>query len=213
MALQHMALQHDIMDRVHADGRGARVYTPKDFLDLGSRAGVDQALSRLVKAGTLRRVTRGLYDWPRQSAALKRPAPASLDAVLDAIRRRFNVFILPGNLAAANALGLTHAVPTQPNYIASRRIGDVRIGGRRLHFAPAGTTLSPWLDSPAAPVVQALVWLHDRKLDDDKRSIVTLGNRSSPSAKAALARRLSSLPGWAIPLARNIVGNHAKGGQ
>ena len=35
-----------ILTRVRAKGRGV-VYTTKDFLDLGSRAAVDQALSRL----------------------------------------------------------------------------------------------------------------------------------------------------------------------
>ena len=51
-----------IMNRVsdHPDQRW--VCTPKDFLDLGGRHGVDQALSRLVKAGQLRRVGHGLYD-------------------------------------------------------------------------------------------------------------------------------------------------------
>ncbi|MDE0436651.1 MAG: DUF6088 family protein, partial [Bryobacterales bacterium] len=64
-----------IMRRVSAHGRGRWVCTPKDFLDLGSREAVDQALSRLVRAGRLRRAGRGLYDLPRISAVLNRPAP------------------------------------------------------------------------------------------------------------------------------------------
>ena len=35
--------------------------TPKAFADLGNRA-VDQALSRLTKAGKIRRISRGVYD-------------------------------------------------------------------------------------------------------------------------------------------------------
>jgi predicted transcriptional regulator of viral defense system len=34
-------------------------------LDLGSRQAVDLALHRLAKKGTLRRLARGLYDYPR----------------------------------------------------------------------------------------------------------------------------------------------------
>ncbi len=37
-----------IMKRVNAPGRSRWVCTPKDFLDLGNREAVDQALSRLV---------------------------------------------------------------------------------------------------------------------------------------------------------------------
>ena len=64
-------IAHKIMKRVSAHGRGKWVCTPKDFLTLGSRAAVDQALSRLVKAGRLRRVGHGLYDMPRMSAVLQ----------------------------------------------------------------------------------------------------------------------------------------------
>jgi hypothetical protein len=48
-----------------AAGPADRVWTPVDFLDLGSRASVDKVLQRLVAAGALRRIERGLYDTPR----------------------------------------------------------------------------------------------------------------------------------------------------
>jgi hypothetical protein len=41
------------------------VWTPTDFLDLGSRNAMDQALSRMAAARDIRRITRGLYDLPR----------------------------------------------------------------------------------------------------------------------------------------------------
>jgi Family of unknown function (DUF6088) len=75
------------MRRVRAHGRGKWVCTPKDFLDLGNRAAVDQALSRLVKDGLLRRIGRGLYDFPRTSSVLNRPAPPNVDAAVDALVR------------------------------------------------------------------------------------------------------------------------------
>ena len=53
-----------IMRRVRAGGRGG-VFTPSDFLDVAGRASVDQALSRLAKRGKLRRLARGLYDYPK----------------------------------------------------------------------------------------------------------------------------------------------------
>jgi len=44
------------------------VWTPVDFLDLGSREAVDKALQRLALADQLRRLDRGLYDRPRHKA-------------------------------------------------------------------------------------------------------------------------------------------------
>jgi Family of unknown function (DUF6088) len=198
-----------ILNRVRGHGRGNRVYTPKDFLDLGSRAALDQALSRMCRAGTLRRVGRGLYDWPRHSAILDQPAPASVDSVVDAVKRRANVTVVPGNLAAANALGLTNAVPTRPDFLASRHIGDVVIGNRTVSFRTAGSALSPWLDTPAAVLVQALFWLHDNASDRLDDAVPTLRKRASDDAKRSLAKGINKLPGWAIPAAREIVENRA----
>jgi hypothetical protein len=50
-----------VMNRVRASGRGS-VFTPSDFLAVATRSAVDQALSRLVKGGQLRRLGSGLVD-------------------------------------------------------------------------------------------------------------------------------------------------------
>src|SRR5260370_26988894 len=50
------------------------VWTPTDFADIGSRAAVDKALQRLVAAGDLRRIDRGLYDRPRLNTLTGRTA-------------------------------------------------------------------------------------------------------------------------------------------
>ena len=105
-----------IMRRVAAHGKGRWVCTPKDFLDLGSRAAVDAALSRLVRAGKLRRVGRGLYDRPVYSRLLKEIAAVNVYSVVDAVVRRDGLRILPSGIEAANGLGLTNAVPAKIEY-------------------------------------------------------------------------------------------------
>ena len=75
-----ISMANKIMKRIFENASARWVSTPRDFLDIGSREAVDQALSRLVKAGRLRRVGRGLYDEPRMSGVLKQPAPVDLDA-------------------------------------------------------------------------------------------------------------------------------------
>lgn len=57
-------IQGDILDFIRRRGRG-KVYTTKDLLHLGSRAAIDQTLSRLVRAGELQRLARGLYYYPK----------------------------------------------------------------------------------------------------------------------------------------------------
>lgn len=52
-------LKQLVADRI-ANGPKAQVWTPLDFLDLGSRDAVDKALQRLVHRGHLRRLDRAL---------------------------------------------------------------------------------------------------------------------------------------------------------
>lgn len=195
-----------IISRVRALNQGA--FTPKDFLDLASRSAIDQALLRLVKAGKLRRIGRGLYDRPRHSAILGSNAPANLDAVVAAISRRAKTAVIRDDLAAANAMGLTTAVPTRPAYVAARKIGDVRIDRRTVRFSRAQAALIPWIGSPAAPIVQALLWAHATKAPMDA-AVATIARHASRDAKAALARNLRMLPAWAIGPAQRIAENRA----
>lgn len=75
-----------ILRRIRGKGRGA-VFISKNFLDLDGRAAVDQTLSRLARRGTIRRVGRGIYDFPRVSSRLGTLSPR-LDAVAQAVAKR-----------------------------------------------------------------------------------------------------------------------------
>ena len=55
-----------IKQRIVRKGRGA-IFASVDFLDIGSRASVNKALSRLTCQGVIRRLARRLYDYPRKT--------------------------------------------------------------------------------------------------------------------------------------------------
>ena len=196
-----------IMQMVSVHDRGRWVCTPKDFLDLGSREAVDQALSRLVRAGRLRRVGHGLYDVPRISNVLDRPAPVDLDAAIAALARRDGVRLMPDGLAAANQLGLTNAVPAKASYLTDGHSRTLRIDGRTVRFRHAGPSVMKWAGRPAAPVVQALRWLGPHAAADGE-VVSTLNRRLPDEVKLDLLRNSRDLPGWALPLARSIASDH-----
>ena len=202
------AMADRIMQRVSAHDGGEWVCTPKDFLDLGSRGAVDQALSRLVKAGQLRRAGHGLYDKPRISSVLNRPAPAELDAAIAALARRDGVRVMLDGLVAANQLGLTNAVPAQVSYVTDGHSRTLEIDGRTVRFRHAGPRVMQWAGRPAAPVVQALRWLGPRAAADG-RVVATLRSRLPDEVKLDLLRHGRDLPGWALPLARGIASDAA----
>ncbi len=197
-----------IMDRVSAHASGRWVCTPKDFLDLGSREAVDQALSRLVKAGQLRRVGHGLYDMPRISDVLKRPAPVDLDAAIAALARRDGFRIMPDGLVAANHLGLTNAVPAKVSYVTDGHSRTLKIDGRTVRFRHAGPSIMQWAGKPAAPVVQALRWLGPDAAAD-AQVVSTLSRVLPDDVKLDLLQNNRDLPGWALPLARSITSDQS----
>ena len=77
-------LRAQILDRMNSTG----VWTPNDFLDMGSRAAVDKVLQRLATSNTIRRIDRGLYDVPRVNRLTGKPTNPDYRAVIDAVARR-----------------------------------------------------------------------------------------------------------------------------
>jgi hypothetical protein len=202
---QMVSLADRIMRRARAQSaHGTRlVFTPKDFLDLGDRAAVDQALSRLSRAGVLRRIRRGLYDIPKVNPILKRPAAPDIDAVVDAIARRDDVTIVPNGMAAANSLGLTNAVSVKNVYLTDGPSRSVKVGNRIIHLKHAGGKQMKLKNRPAGDVIRALHWLgpkiasHDAVIDRLRRKL-------SSDVKRDLVRAKSSLPAWTAKIADQV---------
>src|SRR5689334_7211381 len=126
-----------ILNRIRS-GQSGSVFSPADFLDLGTRATVDQALSRNCRAGHIRKIARGLYDAPRDHALLGRLAPDH-SALLDAVARRDAAKIFSTGAHAANALGLSDQVPMRAYYLTTGRSRKITVGGTDIQFkrAPA----------------------------------------------------------------------------
>ena len=197
-----MSTSDRIIKRISSNDNERWVCTPKDFLDLGSRAAVDQSLSRLVRSGRLRRIGRGLYDIPRPSTILKGPRPVDIYSAIDAVARRDGMRIMPDGMVPANLLRLTTAVPAQAWYVTDGRSKTVDIDGRTVRFRHAAPSVMWWAGRPAAPVAQALRWLGPRL--EAKKTISILRDILPDYVKLDLLKNCGHLPAWAIPVAHGI---------
>ena len=108
----HMSVYEKVKRQVEKHGRGA-VFVTREFLELGSRAAVDEAFFRLAKEGVIRRLGRGLYDYPRQHTLLGL-VPADPDRVAAALARKTSSRIQSSGARAANALGCLLRSPRVP---------------------------------------------------------------------------------------------------
>ena len=177
-------LKQAVVNRI-GDGPPAQVWTPVDFLDLGSRAAVDKVLQRLVAAGQLRRIDRGLYDTPRLNSLTKQPVVADYRQIIDALGRRDQLRMLVDGMTAANDLGLTTAVPARVVIHTDTRRRTIHLDNLTIKFkqtAPSKLLLvrpSSHAHRPGAPVAQGHA---ARRPRSHRRSSVDALGRQSASA-------------------------------
>lgn len=120
-------------NRILGSGRG-RAFSPHDFARLGPRSSVDFALHRLQRRGVIRRVIRGIYDFPRSSELLGRQLGPDLDQVAQALARKFGWRIRPSGATAQNILGLSTQVPSKLVYLSDGPDRRYTIGKTTLEF-------------------------------------------------------------------------------
>lgn len=188
----------------------AQVWTPVDFLDLGSRDAVDKALQRLVKAGQLRRIDRGLYDTPRINNLTKRPAVADYRQIIDALARRDQVRVLIDGLTAANDLGLTTAVPAHVVIHTDARRRTIHLDNLAIEFKQTAPSKLYWAGRPAMRIVQALRWLKDTLSTDHDRILEQLSNilndrRHGKALRDDLRAGIGTLPAWMQMIVRELL--------
>jgi predicted ABC-type ATPase len=191
----------------------AQVWTPVDFLDLGSRAAVDKVLQRLVQQGQLRRIDRGLYDAPRANRLTGQPAVADYRRIIDAIGRRDQLRMLVDGMTAANDLGLTTAVPARVVIHTDARRRAIRLDNLVIEFKHTAPSKLYWAGRPAMRIVQALHWLKDTLPSDRDRIMSQLAallahDQHGRRLRSDLRSGLAVLPGWMHALVRDLLSAH-----
>ena len=189
-----------IKRRIIGKGRGA-VFTPADFLDLGSRASVDQTLSRLTDQGVIRRLARGIYDYPKTSPRLGRLSPDP-DAVAAAIARKDGRVVQVSPARAANMLGLTTQVPAKAVYLTDGPSRTKQIGAQTIIMRNAAARNLVGAGKPTGAVFQAVRYLG--KDGVDASVVARLSRTIDADPRRALVKDALQAPGWMRPVVQQI---------
>lgn len=187
--------------RIRGTGKGA-VFSAIDFLDLGSRSSVDQALSRLTKSGAIRRLGRGLYDFPRVNKRLGILAP-SPESIARAIERKTGARVQPSGAQSANALGLSTQVPTRVVYRTTGPARRIRTGKQTIEFRQSVPSKLEGAGTPARATIEALRHIGKGRATEEVLS--RIGTLLSPIDKKHLARLKKSAPTWMHSLIDRII--------
>jgi hypothetical protein len=195
-------LKNQILARISAGARSS-VWTPNDFIDLGTYDAVRKTLQRLTVANEMRRIDDGLYDRPAPNPLTRQQNPPDARQVIDAIARRSQIRVLVDGMTAANDLGLTNAVPAKIIIHTDARLKPIKLGNLSIDFKHTAPSKLYWAGRPAMRVVQALHWLKDVLSDDQEnhrvRAILKrLFNNENAGQQITddLRNGLGSLPIW-----------------
>ena len=193
-------IEESIMKRVRGRGRGSAA-TPTDFLDLGSRAAVDQSLSRLVKKSLLIRVARGLYAYPEINRLIGEVAP-SPEVVAKALARRGAQKLLPSGSLAAHLLGLSDQVPSKVEYLTDGPSCRVMVKRMTVELKQTTPRNLATAGRVSGVVIQALRFLRRQQVDSDV--VTTLRARLKPAERRQLVKDIPYAPAWMTPIFREI---------
>jgi len=189
-----------ILARIHGHGRGS-VFVPGDFLDLGSREAVDLALHRLARKGTIRRLARGVYDFPKEHSVLGLLAP-SADTVAHALAGRDRTRLQPAGAYAANILGLSEQVPAKAVFLTDGPSRTVKIGPTTIQLRRTTPRNMEAAGRLSGLLMQALRELGEEHVTPARREHL---KRTLPADKRReLVKDLRLAPAWMHPIFREL---------
>jgi hypothetical protein len=197
-------VQTQILSRLRHKGRG-KVFTSKDFLDLGTRDAIDQTLSRLSRAGPIQRLGRGLYHYPRKNPRLGISLSPDTDEIARALARQTGSRVAPSGAVAANRLGLSTQVPAKPIYLTDGRTRQVRVG--KLVFIMKHV---PPKELPSGSLTSALVFQalrHVGREAVDEHMISRIRRNLSAKQRTELLRDARYTTDWIAGVIREIAGS------
>jgi hypothetical protein len=179
-----------ILNEAKALPEGALI-SAKEFLHLGTRAAVDQALKRLKDRKELMSLYWGVYVRPITTRFGIR-APAA-EKVVERIAATGAETIVPHGAAEANSLGLTTQVPSKLVYLTSGKSRTFKLGAQVVELRRAPQWMLLPSHRAAGEAVRALDWIGERRATE---ALTTLKRKLPKSTIEELIALRPALPGW-----------------
>jgi hypothetical protein len=191
-----------VIAAIRSRGRGF-VFVPADFLDIGSREAVDVTLHRLARKGTIRRLARGVYDYPKEHPALGILAP-SAEAVAKAMAGRDRTRLQPAGAYAANVLGLSEQVPAKAVFLTDGPSRTVKIGPTTIQLRRTTARNMAAAGRLSGLLIQALRELGEEHVTPERREHL---KRTIPARqRREILKDIPLAPAWMHPIFRDLAG-------
>ncbi len=149
------SIDNKLFNIIKGTGKGY-VFSGADFIDKFAGDNIDKALSTLAKENKIRRIMRGIYDFPKYSDFLDQYLSPEIDKVAHALARKFKWRIEPSGDTALYLLGLTTQVPARYVYFSDGPKREYDMLGNQLEFKKIALKNIGFKYAESALLVQAI---------------------------------------------------------
>ncbi|MBE6649084.1 MAG: hypothetical protein E7614_06140 [Ruminococcaceae bacterium] len=180
------------------------VFIISDFSDLADDAAIRKVLSRLEEDGKIRRIMRGVYDFPEYNEFLGEYIEPKPDKVAHALARNYGWTIVPCGDTALNMLGLSTQVPAIWLYVSDGTYKEYTYGNTTIKFKRTTNKEISKISYKTALVIQALKALGKENITDD--IISKISSTITDDEKATMFAESKYATAWIYDIIKEICG-------
>ena len=203
------SIDNKILSRIYGYGRGYS-FSSCGFIAEFKDNNIDKAFSNLAKEKKIRRVARGIYDYPKYSELLSQELSPDIDAVAQAYARKFNWKIEISGESALNYLGLSTQVEANYIYLSSGPSRSYKIENTTLQFKHTALKNIGFKYKESSILVQALKALGEKHIDEKVKE--KLASWLTPKSCDKVLKDTKTATTWIYEMIKEIcqkVKNHA----
>jgi hypothetical protein len=190
-----------IRERITTSKRGT-IFVISDFADISPTPTIKKVLSRLVQDKTIRRIMRGIYEYPIYNAFLDEYVAPSPHEIAKALARNFGWTIVPYEDAALNMLGISTQVPASWTYASDGPYKKYAYGNVTIQFKHTSNKDITNLSAKSALIIQALKAIGKDKVDE--KLIKKFSDILTPDEKESLLEDTKRSSAWISGTIRQI---------
>ncbi len=199
--------KNSVLARIYGNGRGW-AFSAKDFTAQIPRIDIDVALSSLVKENKIRRVMRGIYDYPIYSEILKKNVAPDLKQIANALARKFSWRIIPTGDTALNYLGISTQLQSKYVYLSDGPSKSYKIDSQTLEFRHSALKDLSFKHDNSVIVVQALKAIGEDNIADE--ILNKISSRFSSDELEKIKIDTKNTTGWIYKNICKTISNFAK---
>ena len=193
------SIDDKILSNIKKRGRGT-IFFANDMVQYGQRQSVLKALERMAAAGTILRVARGIYCYPKidKELGLGILYP-SLDEIAQAVAKRDKARIAPTGVYALNVLELSTQVQMNVVYLTDGTARRLKVGnGKGILFKHTAPKNLAFKNKTAMYITSALKELGQSGVTQEHKAIIKELLREEDKEKVLTDAAL--IPSWIMDI-------------